>query len=528
MRFRFWTLAFRAPVRVICRCCLVFTQHSAPSTQHFHSLGALTATVLIVALATAARADVRLPALISENMVLQREKPAHIWGWADPGEDVRVVCQDQAATARANDRGEWSVDLKPLKAGGPYAFQVIGQSGAVSFDNVLVGEVWIASGQSNMEWPLSQTHEAESHIQAAHRPNIRLFKTPHLKADAPVKDVEARWQVCSPESVRDFSAIAYFLGRDLHKALDVPIGLIQTSWGGSPAEVWTAEPILAGDPELKPILDAWPETERKYQEALEEYEAKAEEAKPSGAQPPRRPGQPWKPAELYNGMIAPLTPGSIRGAIWYQGESNAGRARQYQTLFAAMIRNWREAWGQSDFPFLLVQLAPFMKIQPEPGESAWAELREAQFLATQQLPHVAMAVITDVGDQADIHPRKKEPVGQRLARAALAIAYGKDVVYAGPTFDRMEIEGNAGLVHFTNVGGGLEAREGELTGFAIAGEDGKWRWAKAEIVDRDTIRLTAKGIEKPAAVRFGWADYPVVNLWNKDGLPAVPFRTDRE
>ncbi len=238
-----------------------------------------------------------------------------------------------------------------------------------------------------------------------------------------------------------------------------------------------------------------------------------------------RPWPPWKPAELYNGMIAPLIPFSIKGAIWYQGESNAGRAQQYRSLFADMIKNWRRDWGQGDFTFLEVQLAPFMAIKDQPGESSWAELREAQELAAKVLPRVGLAVITDVGEEKDIHPRKKEPVGARLALAARGTAYGERIVYSGPTYKSLDVKRGEAILHFTNIGHGLEARGGELKGFAIAGEDKKFVWAKAEIKGKK-IHVSGPAVPKPVAVRFGWADYPVVNLWNKDGLPASPFRTD--
>jgi sialate O-acetylesterase len=288
-----------------------------------------------------------------------------------------------------------------------------------------------------------------------------------------------------------------------------------------------SEQALSANPDFKrDILDVYPAQLRKYQEALAQFKKEEAAAKASGtAFSKRAPGLGWKPTELYDGMIAPLIPYAIKGAIWYQGESNAGRAEQYRTLFADMIKNWRRDWGQGDFPFLEVQLAPFRDIKDQPGESDWAELREAQSLATKTLPKVGMAVITDVGEEKDIHPKKKEPVGGRLALAARKIAYSERVVYSGPSYKRLKIEGNKAVVYFANVGSGLEARGGELKGFAICGEDKKWVWAKAEIV-KDRVIVSNAEVAKPVAVRFGWADYPVVNLWNKEGLPASPFRTD--
>jgi sialate O-acetylesterase len=328
--------------------------------------------------------------------------------------------------------------------------------------------------------------------------------------------------------VKDFTAVGYFFGRDLQKALKVPVGLIHSSWGGSPAEVWVRESVLAANSELKTILDAYPKSFEGYQKALADYEAKAAKAKAKEAKQPalRRPTAPWKPAELYNGMIAPLLPYAIKGAIWYQGESNASRAAQYRALFSTMIQNWRRDWKLGDFTFLEVQLAPYMEIKTEPAESAWAELREAQLLATRLLPNVGMAVITDVGDPKDIHPKKKEPVGARLALAARGIAYGEKIEYSGPVYKCMETQGDRIVLHFDHVGKGLKAEGGPLKGFAIAGADGKFVWADARI-EGDTVVVSSKDGPRPVAVRYGWADCPVVNLWNKNGLPASPFRTDR-
>ena len=305
------------------------------------------------------------------------------------------------------------------------------------------------------------------------------------------------------------------------------MGLIHTSWGGSPAEVWMSEPVLAANFDYKrDILDTYPAVLQRYQESIAAYEKEAAAAKDAGKPfNKNRPWSPWKPTELYNGMIAPLLPFAIQGAIWYQGESNAGRAREYRTLFADMVKNWRQDWGQGDFTFLQVQLAPFMAIKDQPGESAWAELREAQMLATKTVPNVGVAVITDVGDVKDIHPKKKEPVGARLALVARAIAYGEDIIYSGPDYRSMKVEGDKVILSFNHAGKGLEARGGELKGFAIAGADRKFVWAKAEI-QGNQVAVSSPEVAKPAAVRYGWADYPVVNLWNKDGLPASPFRTD--
>ncbi len=491
-----------------------------------------TVTVLF-ALTFAARAEVKLPALFSDNMVLQRDKPVAVWGWASDGEKVTVKIDDAQAITEARD-GKWKVYLPKMDAGGPHTLTVSG-SNSLTRTNVLVGEVWICSGQSNMEWGMAQSFAPEQAIEDSKNDKIRLFTVPKLKANEPVDDVKAAWRFCEPGSVRSFSAVAYYFGRDLQRKLRVPVGVIHTSWGGSPAEVWMSEKTLSENPLYRAeILDVFPEQKKWFDAEVTKWELEKAELEKEGKKIGRqRPWGIWKPAELYNGMIAPLVPLAIRGAIWYQGESNAGRAWQYRTLFPDMISNWRADFAQGDFPFLLVQLAPWdrgkkrelSEITKTPLESDWAELREAQLLSTKVLPNVGMAVITDVGDKDDIHPTKKEPVGERLAFAARAIAYGEDVTYSGPVYRSMEIEGDKAILSFDHVGKGLVAKDGDLRGFAIAGSDRKFVWANAEI-KRGKVIVSSPEVPQPVAVRYGWADFPVVNLFNKDGLPASPFRTD--
>ncbi len=473
----------------------------------------------------ASQANVTLHGLFTDNMLLQRDTTVAIWGWADEGESVTVEFRDQKVKTTAK-KGQWSVKLKKLKAGGPDQLKVTGKNSLV-LKNVLVGEVWIASGQSNMEMALWGCYEAEKDIAAAKNPMIRLYTVPRIKADAPLTNVAAAWQECNPDTVKPFSGVAYYFARDLSKALGVPVGIIHTSWGGSPAEVWMSTEALASNPDYKrDILDPYPAQLQRYQQALAQFQKEEAEAKKEGkAFTKGRPWPNWKPTELYNGMIAPLIPYAIKGAIWYQGESNAGRAWQYRTLFADMIKNWRHDWGHGNFPFLQVQLAPFTDILDQPKDSDWAELREAQLLATRALPKVGMAVITDVGEEKDIHPKKKEPVGARLALAARGIAYGEKLVYSGPVYKKMKVKDGKVYLSFENVGSGLEARGGELKGFSIAGRDQKFAWAKAEI-QGDQVVVSHQEISQPEAVRYGWANFPVVNLWNKNGLPATPFRTD--
>lgn len=483
---------------------------------------------------SAAQADITLPHILSDGMVLQQRTPVRIFGKADPGESVTVTFQSQTARSTAGSDGKWAVLLRPLKPGGPYSLTLRGKN-AIELKNVLVGEVWLCGGQSNMEWPLSKAYDAPRHLAASANPEIRLFLVAKARSDRPQEDVQAVWKECGPETVGGFSAVGYFFGRDLQKARGVPVGLIGSYWGGTPAEAWTREEVLAADPTLKEIVDSYPAERARYERALAAYQ-EAVKAKSEGRSAPRRPNL-WRYSELYNAMIAPLTSYTIAGAIWYQGESNAGRAAQYRTLFPAMIRNWRQDWQAKEMPFLLVQLAPYGAISRDPQDTNWAHLREAQMLATQVLPGVGMAVITDVGEEHDIHPTKKEPVGARMALLARKIAYGeKRLVASGPTYRSFRVSGGKAILSFDNVGLGLEARPadsagnqvppGKLVGFAVAGKDGKFVWADATIQGRDSVVVSSPQVPEPVSVRFGWADYPVVNFWNRDGLPASPFRTD--
>lgn len=446
--------------------------------------------------AAAAQAGVKPNNLFSDGMVLQQGTKVPVWGTARDGEIITVEFADQEATTTAKN-GQWKVVLGPLKASATPDTMVIRGDYTVRIRDVLVGEVWIASGQSNMQWPISRSAEPESTIAGAKDEQLRLITVPRRGADAPESDPQAAWVHCTPDTTPEFSAVAYHFGRALRAALKVPVGIISTNFGGTPAEAWTARSYLEGHPELKELLKI---TDRKQS----------------------------NPSVLYNAMIAPLVPFAIRGAIWYQGESNAGnfeRSKEYRTLFPTMIKSWRDAWGQGDFPFLFVQLAPFMDKTDVPTDTAWAHLREAQLLTLKASPRTAMAVITDLGDEKDIHPKQKKPVGERLALAARKLAYGEDLVYSGPLLRSMKVEGNNAILSFDHVGGGLVAKDGPLTGFTIAGADGKFVNAKAEI-QGDTVVVSSDETPEPKAVRFGWANYPIVNLYNKEGLPASPFRTD--
>lgn len=440
-----------------------------------------------------ALAGVKPNNLFSDGVVLQQGVKVPVWGTARDGEKISVRFAGQEVNTTAKD-GKWKVVLEPLKASDQPENLIIRGDYTVRVRDVLVGEVWLASGQSNMQWSIKASADAESTIAAANDPLLRLITIPRRGADTPETDAQAHWEACTPATLPEFSAVAYHFGRALRESLKVPVGIISTNVGGTPAEAWTERGALEADADLKEMLKI---TNRKTS----------------------------NPTVLYNAMIAPLAPFAVKGAIWYQGESNAGNPEQYRKLFPAMIQSWRKTWGQGDFPFLFVQLAPFMKIVPDPVQSGWAELREAQLLTLKAAPRTGMAVITDVGEENDIHPKQKRPVGERLAKAARAIAYGEKLVYSGPSFKSMKVEGDKAILAFDHVGGGLEARDGELKGFAVAGEDGKFVKAKAEI-QGDTVVVSAPEVKEPKAVRFGWANFPVVNFFNKEGLPATPFRTD--
>jgi sialate O-acetylesterase len=472
-----------------------------------------------------ARAELRAAPIFSDNMVLQRGAPVAIWGWADDGEKVTVNFRGRTVTTTANNLA-WELKLPTMKAGGPDTLTIRSGARTLQFTNVLVGEVWLCSGQSNMEWPLKATFEPQQHIASATNSQIRLLKVPKKRLASPTTLLEANWTTLSPESVENFSAVAYYFGRDLQKALGVPVGLIGTYWGGTPAEAWTSRQGLEADTRYRIRTVDEPEAAHaNWRKAMYKFEEERDAAAAEGkAFNKRAPWEPWRGGELFNGMIAPLVPYTVKGAIWYQGENNAPNAARYRDIFPNMIRDWRRQWND-DLTFLCVQLAPFKAVQAEPGESDWAELREAQLLATKKLPKVGMAVITDVGDEKDIHPQRKEPVGQRLALAARAITYGHKVEYSGPLYKAMEVKEGKAVLSFSHVGGGLVAKDGPLKGFAIAGEDRKFVWADAQIVG-DKVVVSSPKVSQPVAVRYGWADCPVVNLWNKAGLPASPFRTD--
>jgi len=411
---------------------------------------------------------------------------------------VTVAGQKKVATADAT--GKWKVVLDPLKVG-PVDFAVAADR-TIALKNVLAGEVWLCSGQSNMGWSVRLSANGAEETAAARHPQIRLFTVPRRESESPETEVEGAWQECSPATIPTFSAVAYYFGRELQKSLNVPIGLVHSSVGATRAQAWTPRAVLEGSPEFK---DVFVQHER-------------EKANPKPVV------KPVAPSHLYNGMIAPLVPFAIRGTIWYQGEGNVGSPKMHQSLFPALIRSWRKEWG-SEFPFLYVQLANHLARKDAPVESYWAMLRESQRL-TLSVPKTAMAVAIDIGDAQDIHPKNKQEVGRRLALAAESVAYGKEAVYSGPMIASMKREGEKIRLTFTHVGGGLVAKGDGLKGFAVAGEDRKFVWAQAKI-EGNTVVVWADGVAKPAMVQYGWADNPECTLANKEGLPASPFQIDR-
>ena len=457
---------------------------------------------LIVATPSAVFSATTLPAIIGDHMVLQRGQPIPIWGRDDPGTEVEVAIAGKSASAKADEAGKWSVELPAMEAGGPHTLTVKG-SGEINVKDVLVGEVWLCSGQSNMEWTVSRSNDREDEIAAANYPRIRHIKIPHVAADTPRSDVNSRgWQVSSPATAGNFTAVGYFFGRHISKELDVPVGLIGSNWGGTRIEPWTPPVGFRKVPKLASIA-----------KNLEKYPEKRKDGSINHQ----------SPLALYNGMIHPLVPFAIRGALWYQGESNHGEGMLYHEKMKALIYGWRALWKREDLPFYFVQLAPYRYGgDPTRLPGIW----EAQ-LKTLSVPHTGMAVTVDIGNVGDIHPRNKQDVGKRLALWALAKTYGrKYLVYSGPLYRSMKVEGEEVRLRFDHVGGGLVSRDGApLSRFTIAGADRKFVEAKARI-DGDTVVVHTDGVEKPVAVRFAWHQEAEPNLSNEEGLPASPFRTD--
>jgi len=549
------------------------------------------------------RADVRLPAIIGDHMVLQRDNGAPIWGWADAGETVTVSAGNDKATTTTGPNGKWSVKLTKLVASSkPIEVTITGKN-TITLRDVLVGDVWVCSGQSNMELG-SGFILPKKELAEANHPTIRLFTVPRWVAPSPADDIAptpdntpmiGKWQVCTPETLgkngewAGFSAVAFLFGRDIQSVTNQPVGLIETCWGGTRIHSWMSLKMLETMPEKvsaargaknfrdhydeikrtyetvtlpqwKETLAKWTEDSKPafaaYEQAQKDWIQQAAEAKtqnkpapprPRGPQPPREPVDPihnnQTSAALFNGMVSPIIPYGIKGVIWYQGESNSNEPIPYRAEVPALIKDWRGHWNQGDFPFLLVQLPNYMQRKPEPSDSPWTRTREAQAKALE-LPNTGLAITLDVGDAGNIHPPDKWDVAHRLALTAQRVAYGRtDIVTSGPTYKSLKIEGNKIRITFENIGSGLvignpperfftsqnktvpQTTATEIKGFAIAGPDQKYVWAKASIEGNEIV-IVNDAVSNPVTVRYAWADNPDCNLYNKEGLPAAPFRTD--
>jgi sialate O-acetylesterase len=482
-----------------------------------------TAALLVAAstLAANASAEVRLPAIISDHMVLQRDSPVRIFGQAEPDESIAVTFRGQTVQTAADAIGRWEVWLKPLGTG-PAADMTIRGTNTITITDVVVGDVWIGSGQSNMQWAVRQSDNADTEIAGATFPRIRLFYVPRKPSATPVQDVDAKWVVCSPESIPEFSAVLYYFGRQMHKDLKVPMGLIHSSWGGTPIASWISGPSLVGNARLEPFLTFWENAIRQYptsmarhEQALKKWEASGSQGARPGA--PLGPGHPHEPTSLFNGMIAPLIKYTIKGALWYQGETEAGRAQGdiYGEALMTLVQDWRTAFGQGEFPFYWVQLANY-------GNAAknghWMRVQEGQVKAAA-LRNTGVAIINDIGNPTNIHPTNKQEVGRRLA--LLAQDRG-----GSPLYRQFTREGNAIRIWFDNAGKTLKTRgAGPVTGFQIAGADGKYVDATAEI-DGATVRVFSPEIANPQMVRYAWDYNPSANLTNAAGLPVSLFRTN--
>lgn len=475
-----------------------------------------------------AKADVTMPNIFSDHMVLQQKQENKVWGHADAGEQVTVDFAGQSHQTTADDDGNWSVMLDPVDASyDAYQLTVKGQN-EIAFQDVLVGEVWICSGQSNMQWNVASSNDFALEKLSANHPQIRMINFPQVGRQEPVWTHDrAQWQVCTPDSVGRFSAVGYFFGRQLHDTLDVPVGLINNAWGGSAAEAWVPRDVLASEGNYTGLLKRWEDMEGRYAELEAKGDQRTEEEDKQLRGMGGQMGGNHRPGNIYNGVLSSHLGYGIQGAIWYQGESNAGRAYQYRDLFPLMIQTWRDQWGEGDFPFYWVQLADFQAEKPEPGESEWAELREAQTMTMDRLPNTGQAVIIDLGEGKDIHPRNKVDVGRRLARLALANDYGIEIPSQSPRFDSAEFQDGKAILTFKDVDGGWRPFDvNQPVGFEIAGDDHKFVWADAKIIDGGKVEVSSDKVPNPVAVRYAWSNNPVCNMYDRADLPLTPFRTD--
>ena len=496
----------------------------------------------LLALTAMSRAELKLPAIIGDHMVLQQQQADPIWGWDAPGTKVTVTFAGQVKTAAAGQDGKWTVKLDPMPANAAPQVMTIKGSSERALQNILIGEVWMCSGQSNMQFALNGDWNGDLEALGSNLPNIRLISVPQVGTQEPQTDFKGQWAACTPETARDFSAVGFFFGHHLQRILGVPVGLIDNSWGGPAAEAWVRRTSLEQDARFKPLMDRTVQQEAgstsdkakaDQAAAMAKWKAAVAQAKAENKPQPRAPGTPdgWlkgnaRPGNIFNGVVYPTLGYGIKGVIWYQGESNAGRAWEYGQLFPYMIEQWRAEWKQGDFPFYWVQLADYMAEKAEPGESAWAELRESQ-TKTGKLPNTGQAVIIDLGEGKDIHPKNKHDVAARLVRWALANDYGIKVPFHSPEFKSVKIEGNQATVTLDLYGSELRPFDvADAVGFTVCGEDKIWRTAKGKVVGKDQVAVSSEQVAAPIAVRYAWADNPVCNLFSKDGLPVTPFRSD--
>ena len=496
-------------------------------------------------------ANVKPASPFADHMVLQRNSKIPVWGTATAGEKVTVTFNKQQLTATATAQGNWRIDFAKVAAGGPYTLTVTGNN-SITFTDVYVGEVWVCSGQSNMDMTVAKEdrywcgviNEA-AEVAAANYPLIRVFDVDFTPAATPQNEVTGKWEIVSPQTVGHLSAAAYFFARDIQKKLKVPVGLITTAFGASTAEAWIREEALLQQPACKPLVESFKQklskyftdtlANIKYLADVEKWKSDSAGAKVAGKNIPRGPRNPdpvrdqHNATVLWNGMVKPLVPYAMRGALWYQGESNSPTAKIYRQIMETLITDWRQQWAQGSFPFIYVQLANIGKTYdslPAKGGSE-AIKREAQ-LQNLSIPNTAIVVAIDNADSADmnnVHPKNKQDIGRRLALAALATVYDEKVAYVGPLYDKMEVQGDKIMLHFKHVNSGLVAKDGVLKGFAISGADKKFAWANATI-EGNTVVVSNPGIAAPVAVRYGWGNNPPTSLYNKENLPASPFRTD--
>jgi len=506
----------------------------------------LVAGVALALHAPAVQADVSLNNMFGDHMVLQQGIKNKVWGKADPGEAVTVALGREMKSTTAGADGTWHIFLDPvMEYGGPHSLTVNGKN-TVTFNDVLIGEVWVCAGQSNMQWGVNQANDADLEMAAANFPNIRLIAVPQVGTQEPQWNFNGKWAPCSPGTVVSFSAAGYFFGRQLHETLGVPVGLVNHAWGGSAAEAWVRRDKLAAHPVLKVLHEKWQKEEANYENAKAEFEKKmaewkqaAEKAKAEGKpEPGGKPQHPdsrmkgnARPGNIHSGVLTPSIGYGIKGAIWYQGETNAPQAYQYRELFPFMIKSWRDEWGLGDFPFYWVQLADYKAEKTEPSDSDWAELREAQTMTMKKLPNTGEAVIIDIGEGKDIHPKNKQDVAKRLARWALAETYKVPAITCrSPLYKSMDKQGAKIVLSFDNIR--EKAAEwrpfdvAEPIGFTITGADRKFVAARAKILPDGRIEVWSDAVPEPVAVRYAWADNPVCNMYSAAGLPLTPFRTD--